>query len=112
MRMVLLRESYCSRQLAARDGLPWQSLPGLDERTWRGDAGVQVESRARHQQVQPQAQHAGRLSVLDRVDGRIADLRTIDDGHATAPLDLDGLVGPDRKSTRLNSSHSSISYAV
>jgi len=45
--------------------------------------------------VQPQAQHAGRLSVLDRVDGRIADLRTIDDGHATASLDLDGVVGPD-----------------
>src|SRR6266436_47710 len=96
MRMSVAYEnrSSCSRQLAARR-LPWQSLPGLGQRTCRGDAGVQVESRARHQHVQPQAQHADRLSLDDRVDGRIADVRPIDDGHATAPLDLDGVVGPD-----------------
>src|SRR3712207_7712541 len=40
----------------------------------------------------------------------------VGDGHAGDPLDAVGPVGgdpgPDRKSTRLNSSHANISYAV
>jgi len=63
----------------------WQFTPGLGHCACCGDAGVQVESRTRHQHVQPQAQHADRLSLHDRVEGRIADVRPIDDGHATAP---------------------------
>src|SRR5689334_23852276 len=44
----------------------------------------------------------GQLDVLDRLAGRLQRLL-----HGAALLD-----GQDRKSTRLNSSHSSISYAV
>src|SRR3712207_6951741 len=33
-------------------------------------------------------------------------------GHGAGFVDADGLLQPDRKSTRLNSSHANISYAV
>src|SRR5436853_1234016 len=43
----------------------------------------------------------------------ISDLETMtSDTHKFESRYLDGLVGPDRKSTRLNSSHLGISYAV
>src|SRR3712207_8650651 len=38
--------------------------------------------------------------------------RQANDGLRTGFLGLDGILKPDRKSTRLNSSHANISYAV
>src|SRR2546422_5715457 len=41
-----------------------------------------------------------------------ADLRNANPGQSSGPLDWPGLALRDRKSTRLNSSHGYISYAV
>src|SRR5439155_22404379 len=68
---------------------------------------------ARHHLVEDQqrpvavAQRAQRRveSGLGRDEARVADVRLHDDGNA-------GFIPPDRKSTRLNSSHVAISYAV
>src|ERR1700730_17052344 len=97
MRMSVAYENRIVQGNSPRVGFPGNYSLGLSQCTGRGDAGVQVESRARHQHVQPQAPHPVRLPPPARVDVRIADARPIDDGPATAPLDLDGLVGPDER---------------
>src|SRR2546430_8534328 len=53
------------------------------------------------------------LVVLDDEDLRTVHVRAIPDGSVNANvLPLPGSLSTDRKSTRLNSSHSQISYAV
>src|SRR5215472_11519814 len=72
--------------------LKFRSLLRLSQRARAGGAGMQVEGGAGDQDVKLQPQHAGRLPFLDAVDRGIADLGSIDDGHAPATLDFDGLV--------------------
>src|SRR3712207_8302358 len=48
--------------------------------------------------------------ALQHLDGRLADPRLIIVGRAA--MEVDQLATTDRKSTRLNSSHANISYAV
>src|SRR2546427_6014730 len=55
--------------------------------------------------------HQGRRNVVPRRD--LAGARVLAPGRRHEELDRqETVVGPDRKSTRLNSSHSQISYAV
>src|SRR3712207_7545477 len=54
--------------------------------------------------------HASDAQVGDRIGGRRA--RRVDDGGRRRGVEAVGHRGRDRKSTRLNSSHANISYAV
>src|SRR5256886_5655666 len=83
-------------------GCPIQAIVqafGLDERTvasWRDRAGNHC------QKVHQALVHQGQLDLL----------HVQADAHACQRMQDDRLNGADRKSTRLNSSHSQISYAV
>src|SRR2546429_6463958 len=77
--------------LSLHDALPIFSLDGAR------DAGAHGERRAR--------------GVDDRVNLPVGDVAALDRDGRVADLELHGLA-PDRKSTRLNSSHGYISYAV
>src|SRR5258708_25474921 len=50
--------------------------------------------------------------VMARVTPRCCSRGRFLSAHIPAAVDVDGLAGEDRKSTRLNSSHQIISYAV
>ncbi len=65
------------------------------ESAGRRQSGVQVEGRARDQDMQPQAEHAHRLTLADVADGGEADFGPIDNGDAAAAFDFNGFVGPD-----------------
>src|SRR2546430_5436656 len=66
--------------------------------------------------AQPAFASSGQLAQLDAFDtqaDRMRDLvRKLTDAHRTAEAEFLANAGSDRKSTRLNSSHSQISYAV
>src|SRR2546422_6389279 len=71
---------------------------------FRSDERVQPEDdRAR----QRPALRLGTSLVLEHPPPRVEA-----DAHAVAPLHLEAVIALDRKSTRLNSSHGYISYAV
>src|SRR3712207_8183573 len=72
-------------------------------RSRRPDGLVLVETRRRHHaDLRPPAREHGDAGVEGGAEGRVEIGRA--DGH--------GLGSLDRKSTRLNSSHANISYAV
>src|SRR5690348_17538390 len=79
---------------------------------FRGDAGVLRDVPGKRQQL---AEHRRVLRIVERADvdrGNDQEMRgrlrveVLEGEHAVGPFD------EDRKSTRLNSSHPSISYAV
>src|SRR5699024_12615642 len=54
-----------------------------------------------------------RLRVLQRLgQAHRQAMQGVNDGNESLEVQLDEVIDPDRKSTRLNSSHVSISYAV
>src|SRR5215831_7361045 len=97
MRMGVARSSSYSGNRQRVIGLSWQSLLRLDQRLRARDARLQVEGCAGHQHVQPQAEHARRLAVLDRADRGETYLGRVDQGHAAAALDLHHLVRSDER---------------
>src|SRR3712207_8077630 len=62
-------------------------------------------SRERHVDQQVHQQHPGAVDEHDALHQRVVLVEDRGDDRAAEP-------GPDRKSTRLNSSHANISYAV
>src|SRR5262245_25261803 len=70
-------------------------LAGLDQGGRRGLARVQVEARARSQDVHDEADDADRLAIGRAAPRGGADLRGVDDRDAARALDLECLVGPD-----------------
>src|SRR6185503_19023324 len=70
-------------------------LAGLDQCGRRRQARVQVEARARGQDVHDEAYDADWLALGRAVDGGEAHLRFVDDGDAARALDLERLVRPD-----------------
>src|SRR3712207_8746218 len=65
-------------------------------------ARLAVEGRPRHAQLGRQRAHVEPPALLVGLQRGVEDL----------PRDVRGRIGADRKSTRLNSSHANISYAV
>src|SRR5688572_32130178 len=76
----------------------------------RDDAGLRVQERVlQHRPARPVAEVGGHAPRLIDEEHHIGDrLLEFDLDLGAGPVDLLG----DRKSTRLNSSHSQISYAV
>src|SRR5690606_41308668 len=86
------------------DALPIFDHPGRDEHRLAASEFAVVDLAAPHELVleQPRVRRLGILLDVARHD-RVA---------SSAHRDVERGAGPDRKSTRLNSSHVKISYAV
>src|SRR5688572_32696355 len=70
-------------------------------------ATTEIYTLSLHDALPISAQSTGELGYLDPKTGATRMVRL---GSGSSPHGV--IVGPDRKSTRLNSSHSQISYAV